>query len=210
MWVPERNPAPTLMSGEDVHVEAYEAVREMVSASGYTKIAMGPLSHPRAGLDIGGADVNGSARGLIPCVDRWVGLDVAPGPGVDLVADATDWVTLYHTMTANAFDVVLCTEVLEHVAQYQRIIENAWRLLAPSGFAFFTAAATNGQTWARRPHGARGELDPPHGEHYANVNVVDLATYLNWLVGGNDEKLGDYGLTVNPNPGDVYFWLRKD
>lgn len=193
-----------------MHVEARAGVIQMVRESGYWDPRQHISGRQWSGLDIGGANVNGSARVVVPFVDEWVGLDIAEGPGVDVVADATNLPSMRNVLGNALFDIVLCTEVLEHVAQYQRIIENAWRLLAPGGFAFFTAAATNGQTWARRPHGARGELDPPHGEHYANVNVVDLATYLNWLVGGNDEKLGDYGLTVNPSPGDVYFWLRKD
>jgi len=189
-----------------MHPEAFEAVRRMTAASGYTKLVARPLLHPRQGLDIGGADVNGSARPLIPCVDVWTGLDVAPGPGVDTVWDATDTVGLYHILTVGAYDVVLCTEVLEHVENWRAIIKNIWLLLGSGGYAFITAAATDGGSWARRPHGARGEHDVPQGEHYQNVNVSELTMTIDHAT----EGLGAFGVTARPNPGDVYAWIRKD
>jgi SAM-dependent methyltransferase len=189
-----------------VHVEAFQAVSRMVVASSYTTKDNGFRTGVR-GLDIGGADVNGSARSLIPYVDRWIGLDIAPGPGVDVVADATDGVCLRAALgSADQFDVVLCTEVLEHVADWRKIVENIWWVLAPGGFAFITAAGC-GPGWGRRPHGARGELDPPEGEYYGNVNAEHLAA---WLEDIGVRFDGTFGVTSRPNPGDVYAWIRKD
>lgn len=192
-----------------MHVEAMEAVRQMQTASGYIRQVSGPLAHPRRGLDIGGADVNGTARSLIPVIDEWVGLDITPGLGVDIVADATSALDMRNKLNEDLFDVVLCTEVLEHVARWPEVVQNVWRFLAPGGFAFITAAGTDGATWARRPHGARGELNVPDGEHYENVNARHLNTVirnlapLGWDTGG-------YGIRTRPNPGDVYAWIRKD
>lgn len=189
-----------------MHTEAYDAVRRMVKRSGYSDSAAPGL----LGLDIGGADVNGSARELIPGVQQWVGLDVAPGLGVDVVADATSMVSLVTNLgAAPQFDIILCTEVLEHVAEWRCIVENAWRYLMPEGVAFFTAASTDGKTWARRPHGARGELWPPRGEYYGNVNYRDLAVQLARCETTTGEH-ATFGMEINPNPGDVYAWIRKD
>ena len=185
-----------------MHAEAMEAVRRMVNVSGYiSSKGRTPADPDRMGLDIGGADVNGSARGIIPDVDAWYGLDIAEGEGVDLVADATDATAMsaYHEL----FDVVLCTEVLEHVKDWRGVLDNAWTVLAPGGFAFFTFAATDTRTWARRPHGARGELDVPNGEHYANIVVDEFVAALTSLAPTASE------FTANPNPGDVYAWFRK-
>jgi hypothetical protein len=211
MWVPEKYAGThSYVRSDAVHVEAFEAVRRMTSESGYVKLASGPLAHPRLGLDIGGADVNGSARSLIPFMDRWIGVDIVPGPGVDVVADATSITSLVSALgPAPQFDVVLCTEVLEHVAGWREIVANAIRFLVPGGVAFFTAASTDGKTWARRPHGARGELDPPAGEYYGNVHFEALAHQFTWCHVASENRL-TYDIETNPSPGDVYAWVRKD
>lgn len=190
-----------------MHPEAFEAVRRMTTASGYTKLVSRPLLHPRVALDLGGADVNGTARSLIPCVDTWIGLDIAPGPGVDVVADATDFWAMREAL-GHPLDVVLCTELLEHVEQWQKVVRNIWCLLARGGFAFITAAGC-GPGWGRRPHGARGELDPPPGEHYENVNAEDLARAIERSTGPRIYA-GTFGVMSRPVPGDVYAWIRKD
>ena len=191
------------MRGEPVHPEALEAVRRMVNTSGYISSKPNPPGSERIAIDIGGADVNGSARALIPGVDRWYGLDIAEGEGVDLIADATDDTVMsaYHEL----FDVVLCTEVLEHVADWSSVVRNAWTVLSPDGFAFFTFAGTNGRTWARRPHGARGEHDVPNGEHYANVPLHDFQA----VVADTVVLVNHFEVMVRPNPGDIYCWFRK-
>lgn len=213
-----------------MHPEAMEAVRRMVNTSGYVNAPLpdgqrSKLVGERLGLDIGGADVNGSAREIIPFVGSWYGLDIAESEGVDLVADATDGVAMsaYHEL----FDVVLCTEVLEHVKDWRNVLDNAWAVLAPGGFAFFTFAATDNRTFGRRPHGARGEHDVPAGEYYGNVVVDEFLAHLTRVVDqsreldhtlaaerivpavlvGNREQF--CGVTTNPNPGDMYAWFRK-
>lgn len=197
-----------------MHPEALDAVKRMTTASGYTKLVSGPLLHPRIALDIGGADVNGSARAMVPAIDTWIGLDITAGPGVDVVADATDLNSLRMpplSWRPGMFDVILCTEVLEHVENWRAIVSNVWHLLARDGFAFITAAGC-GPDWGRRPHGARGELDPPIGEHYENVNAEELCREIEGLAhhDANPRCLGKFGVMSRPVPGDVYAWIRKD
>lgn len=57
-------------------------------------------------LDVGSFDVNGSPRHLFERL--YVGIDMRSGPGVDHVVDAHDLSRFRH------FDVIVCTEVLEH------------------------------------------------------------------------------------------------
>lgn len=62
-----------------------------------------------------------------------VGLDVEPGDGVDVVADA-------HTLPFedHAFDVVLCAEVLEHLYSPERAVAEMHRVLKPGGLLVLT------------------------------------------------------------------------
>lgn len=170
-----------------MHLEAYQAVGSMVEASelrfdGGTWL----------GLDIGGRDVNGTARAWFPHTE-WQGLDIRPGPGVDIVADATTW-----TAPVALWDVVLSTECLEHVQEWPGIIYAASTALDPAGpqLAFFTAASTG-----RGAHGASGEHTPPEGEWYGNVTAEELAAEL-------DRWFEFTAVRYNPNPGDVYAWAR--
>lgn len=150
-------------------------------------------------LDVGGADVNGTARRIVDTatrrVNRWLGLDIAPGPGVDIVCDARKPVA---DTEREAFDLVLCTEVFEHVDGWEDIVKSVHDWLKPGGTALMTCASTG-----RRPHGARGALDPAPGEHYANVPALDLARALE--VTG----FADYQTKYQAVPGDAYAWARK-
>jgi hypothetical protein len=183
-----------------MHLEAYQAVGSMVEASGFDfspDVYMvdddgNDYFAGWAGLDIGGRDVNGTARAWFPHT-VWQGLDIRPGPGVDIVADATVW-----EATEPAWSFVLSTECLEHVEHWRGIIRAAASALHREGpqLAFFTAASLG-----RGAHGASGEHTPPPGEWYGNVDPNDLR-----------EELGKYfeftAVRYNPDPGDVYAWAQ--
>lgn len=150
-------------------------------------------------LDVGGADVNGSARRVVDSgtrrVNNWTGLDIEAGPGVDIVADARKPVP---ENQLGKWDLVLCTEVLEHVQDWSSIVIGIHDWLAPGGIALITCASTG-----RRPHGARGAMDPAPGEWYGNVAEQSVKECLE-LAG-----FKDYQTTYNPMPGDVYAWARR-
>jgi SAM-dependent methyltransferase len=120
---------------------------------------------------LGGRDVNGTARVLYPYVPLYVGVDLLPGQGVDVVADARDW----RPPSWLRFDLVLCTEVLEHAPQPWRICETAWEILRPGG-AFVVTCAGPG----RKPHSGIDGGPLREGEHYENVDPELLA---DWLYG---------------------------
>lgn len=87
-------------------------------------------------LEIGSYNVNGSARDVIRH-QTWTGLDMRPGPGVDVVADATD----LSRYADGSFDCVVCCETLEHVKDWQRVVSEAWRVLAMDGVMVITTPA---------------------------------------------------------------------
>lgn len=181
-----------------MHAEAYDAVGRMVKESGFDfdPDGSGP-ARVWDGLDIGGRDVNGTAREWFPHT-MWKGLDIRSGPGVDIVADATEWLA-DRDVPGELFDFVLSTECLEHVEHWRGIVRAAWSALDGYGpqLAFFTAASTG-----RGAHGASGEHVPPEGEWYGNVDPADLRWEL-------ERWFEEVHVEYNPNPGDVYAWARE-
>lgn len=185
-----------------MHPEALDGIAKMVVASGFETYALTPpvdwSSEVKIldALDLGGADVNGTARDVVDRVRlcHWTGADIEPGPGVDWVMDATQ----PPADKAGQWDVVLCTEVLEHVREWFSVVLTIYNLLKPGGFAFISCASSG-----RRPHGARGALWPEPGEWYGNIPAIELDNAL--------AATPFYGWTVtyNPSPGDAYAWARK-
>jgi SAM-dependent methyltransferase len=88
-------------------------------------------------LDVGGQDVNGSPRGIISMADsgKFTVVDEVTGQGVDVVANA-------HKLPFddNIFDLVLCTEVLEHDSAPWETIKEIHRVLQLDGELVLTCA----------------------------------------------------------------------
>lgn len=166
-----------------MHPEARDGLDRMIAATGIDRGAGWRV------LDLGGRDVNGGIRDLLPDA-HWTGLDIRSGPGVDLVHDATlPWPDGFPL-----FDIVVSTEMLEHVHDWPAVLETAHAALDPFGaqLAFFTCASTG-----RRPHGASGEWDPPADEWYGNVDPEHLSRELGRV-------FADSIVEYNPTPGDAY------
>lgn len=125
-------------------------------------------SRPNRVCELGSFDVNGSCRELYQGWE-YLGVDIRKGKGVDVIADISqpDLRTKY---LLGFFDVVLCTEVLEHCKGWQQVIVNAADLLRPGGKFLITAAAPG-----RTPHNCDGGHEIPEGEHYENIaqNVLE-------------------------------------
>lgn len=121
-------------------------------------------------LEFGSRDINGSVRQVFPRAARYVGVDVAEGPGADIVADAA---TVH---VPGEWDVVVCCEVFEHADDETcaGMCANAYRHLKPGGVFIATMAGLG-----RAEHSAvdGGPLHP--GEYYRNV---DRPTLSGWLV----------------------------
>lgn len=185
-----------------MHHEAYEGFARMLAASGFRT----PMFTVNLGLDVGGADVNGSVRAQLPKID-WIGLDIEPAPGVDIVADAATWrlagdepvITKWvGGVPVDGFEIVIATELFEHTASWREIIETMARALRKGGPE--TLIATCAST-GRPPHGARGEWGVPADQFYGNVDPGDLRTEL-------EKYFTTVHVEYNPNPGDAYMWAR--
>lgn len=119
---------------------------------------------PQAGwriLDIGGQYVNGSVHDYFPN-SQITTLDLEHA---DIQADARVW------RSSRKFDLVIATEVFEHVQDWQQIIATMHFHLDPHGPGVLIATCAS---TGRRPHGATGALDPAPGEWYKNVSAQEL------------------------------------
>jgi hypothetical protein len=126
-------------------------------------------------LDIGGRRVTSDLhypgpplRDLFPNADPYEVLDLEPGPGVDIVADATHLST-FEKLYGASYDTVICTSVLEHVQQWRNILFTAHAALCSGGRLILTCAGPGFV-----PHSGLDEEAPHEGEHYANISHIDL------------------------------------
>lgn len=85
-------------------------------------------------LEVGSFDVNGTVRPLFAGAAAYVGVDVAPGPGVDVVVPAGEL-----PFDSGSFDVVVSTEMLEHDRKPWRTAREMARVLRRGGRLLATA-----------------------------------------------------------------------
>lgn len=89
-------------------------------------------------LEVGAYNVNGSFR---PLVERWkpsryIATDCRPGPDVDVVIAACDLPMAYREM-----DLIICTEVLEHVYDWKTALICMWQTLKLGGTLILSTRA---------------------------------------------------------------------
>lgn len=116
--------------------------------------------------DLGAFNVNGSA---VDWFNGWdyVGVDIRPGPGVSVVADASTW-----DGRGRQFDVVVSCEMFEHCEKWKHVCKNAFRLTKKGGYFFGTAAGPG-----RPQHTSDGGLDL-NGQYYGNIDPKELENVL--------------------------------
>jgi glycosyltransferase involved in cell wall biosynthesis len=88
-------------------------------------------------IEVGSQNINGSVRPIIEMLGprSYTGVDRVAGDGVDQVVDCT---TLVDHFGPNSFDVVVSTEMLEHVEDWRSCIANLIEVLRPGGTLVLT------------------------------------------------------------------------
>jgi SAM-dependent methyltransferase len=133
--------------------------------------------------------------------ESYTSMDIVDTPIVDIVCNAEEM-----PVEDCSYDLVLCTQVLEHCANPQRIVDECHRVLKPQGTLIVTVPSVYpmhgypADNWRFMPDGLRyllrtfsevevlGELDFP--ESLASVNCH----YGHVFTG----KMGKLGLAINP------------
>ena len=98
-------------------------------------------------LEVGARDVNGSLRPALEILGpaEYMGVDIAPGRGVDVLCPVED---LLERFGEERFDVVVSTELLEHVRDWRVGVSNLKRVCAPGGLLLVTT-----RSYGFPPHG---------------------------------------------------------
>jgi SAM-dependent methyltransferase len=88
-------------------------------------------------IEVGACDVNGSVRPLFESYKpkEYIGVDIAAGKGVDLICEAG---ALAAKFGSRSFDVVIATELLEHVRDWRSAIHNIKDICKPAGKVLIT------------------------------------------------------------------------
>ncbi|MBN2701703.1 MAG: methyltransferase domain-containing protein [Methylothermaceae bacterium] len=87
-------------------------------------------------LEIGSRNVSGTTRRhLFPGCGEYVGFDIHPGDGVDVVGDAHK---LSSYFSSNRFDLVLSVSVFEHLLFPWKVVMEMNRVMKPGAFVYLS------------------------------------------------------------------------
>ena len=88
-------------------------------------------------LEVGSYNENGSIRPFVESLKpkEYIGADLKRGAGVDVICDVSKLITGFGI---NRFDVVISTEMLEHIQDWSRAISQMKLVLKPGGIIMLT------------------------------------------------------------------------
>jgi hypothetical protein len=148
-------------------------------------------------LEIGSYDVNGSVRSTFKDVHEYIGVDLIPGPSVDVVCKGH----LYRS--ESKFDIVLSVESFEHKSDWIETFNNMVNLTDEDGMVIFTCA-----TKGRLEHGTyRTDAFSSPGtassdnSYYMNLDIDDFVKTQDL-----DKQFVSHGFYVNHLTKDLYFY----
>lgn len=146
-------------------------------------------------LEVGSLNINGTVRDFFQPIS-YVGVDVAEGPGVDLVAEGQNL-----NYPDDHFDVAISAECFEHNPHWGATFANMHRM---AKIIIFTCAS---------------EGRPEHGTHAAHPDSSPLTLDWNYyrnLTAADFEQAFDlrsmfieHQFEYNPTSCDLYFWGVK-
>jgi SAM-dependent methyltransferase len=162
-------------------------------------------------LGIGTFDVCGTENSFFTDCD-YQGLDIGPGPGVDIVCPAQDY-----EAPDDSYDCIISCECFEHNPFYKETIQNSIRMLKPGGLFLFTCATTGRpihgtkssdlidslkhDRWITMPNVFREDWD---NEYYKNLTEEDIRNCVDV-----DSVFLSYAFETEMSHCDLYFWGVK-
>lgn len=93
-------------------------------------------------LEVGSKNVNGTVRHDVMLLrpKEYIGVDIEAGDGVDEIVNAYDLVKHFGE---ERFDIVISTEMVEHVQDWVKVFDNMKRVLKPNGILLITTRDKN-------------------------------------------------------------------
>lgn len=86
-------------------------------------------------VDVGSYDRNGSLRSVAPPAYDYCGIDMEPGPGVDLCMQPDAPLPLGDAVA----DAIVCSSVFEHTESFWELFLDMERVLKPGGYLYVNA-----------------------------------------------------------------------
>lgn len=128
-------------------------------------------------LEVGSLDLNGTVRPFFNNSKEYIGIDIGPGKGVDVICEGQKY-----PGPDRHFDTVISCECFEHNPYWLETFLNMWRMLRYGGLMVFTCATTG-----RHEHGTVNWL--PNASpltieagwsYYRNLTEADFRVPLNF------------------------------
>jgi len=152
-------------------------------------------------LEVGSRYINGTVRTLFEGC-QYTGIDLSPGPCVDVVAHVKDF------EGENLYDTIISCEALEHDFYWEASVHAMHRLLKPGGLLIITAGGTG-----RPEHGTtrtNPSDSPATTDYYGNIEDW---MFIELLEGSRNHLFeGPYGHEEDmpiDKDGDFRFWGVK-
>lgn len=148
-------------------------------------------------LEIGSLNINGTVRDFFENPFDYVGVDLAPGPCVDLVCPGHE-ITFY----PGTFDVAVSCECFEHDKHWQQTFRKMYDTVRAGGIVIFSCATTG------RPEHGTTRCSPPDSpftnDYYLNLTAEDFKTAFDI-----ENMFKQHEFSVNNDSKDLYFWGIK-
>jgi SAM-dependent methyltransferase len=116
-------------------------------------------------LDVGSLDINGNNRYLF-FKSRYLGIDIVDGKNVDKVISCKNH--LGKPQYKDHYDVIICTEMLEHDSTWEVDLRMMYWALRPGGLLLITAAGVGRQEHGTHKHSPSDS--PGTNDYYRNVS----------------------------------------
>lgn len=130
----------------------------------------------RSVLEVGSFNVNGSVRPYVESLGaaKYLGVDKRTGPGVDLAVDCEELTAT----VGDDWDVVISTEMLEHVENWRECMIQLACAVKPGGRLLLT---TRSPGFPRHGYDLPEEIDPRKIHDHWRYTVADMTAIMTAL-----------------------------
>lgn len=144
-------------------------------------------------LEVGSLNINGTVRQFFEKPLEYIGVDLGPGPGVDMVCSGHEL-----PFQNNLFDISISCECFEHNKYWVETFKRMHDCTKHEGLIVMSCA-----TEGRPEHGTSrvNPNDAPFtNDYYKNLTEKDFLENFNL-----NDLFSDWKFMVNPNSHDLYF-----
>ncbi len=148
-------------------------------------------------LDVGSQDINGNNRYLFDGA-HYLGLDIGPGPNVDIVDHVADF---SQKVLTPIYDTVISTNAFEHDSRFGESLQCIIKgLVRPGGLFAFVCAAEGTPEHGTAAH--YPQYSPHTNDYYKNQSIHDVMEAIDLDEYFRIYHLGYHGI-------DLRFWGIK-